>query len=79
MAYPPANDLSGQDLGGLTLTPGVYHFATSAGLTGILTLDAQNDPTARFVIQIGTTLITSSISSVQLINGADAQNGSSFK
>jgi hypothetical protein len=40
----------------------------------MLTFDAQNDPTARFVIQIGTTLITSSSSSVLLINGADAKN-----
>src|SRR5436305_5273644 len=29
-------DLSGQDLGGLTLTPGVYCFTTSAQLTGAL-------------------------------------------
>jgi hypothetical protein len=40
----------------------------------MLTLDAQNDPAARFVIQIGTTLITSGSSSVVLINGADARN-----
>ena len=33
-ASPPANDLTGQDLGGLTLLPGVYHFATSAALIG---------------------------------------------
>ena len=33
-ASPPANDLTGQDLGGLTLTPGVYHFATSAVVDG---------------------------------------------
>ena len=32
-------DLTGQDLGGLTLTPGVYCFDTSAQLTGTLTLD----------------------------------------
>lgn len=71
---PPANNLSGTDLGGLTLKPGVYRYDTSANSAGALTLDAQNDPTARFVIQIGTTLITSSSSSVVLINGADARN-----
>ena len=71
---PPANDLTGMDFGGLTLTPGVYHVDTSATSSGILTLDAQSDPTAVFVIQIGTTLITSSSSSVVLINGADARN-----
>jgi hypothetical protein len=74
LASPPANNLSGMDLGGQTLTPGVYHFDTSATSGGALILDAQNDPNARFVIQIGTTLITSSNSSVILINGADARN-----
>lgn len=74
LASPPANNLSGADLGGMTLTPGVYRYNTSATSGGALTFDAQNDPTARFVIQIGTTLITSSNSSVSLINGADAGN-----
>ena len=32
-------DLTGPDLGGLTLTPGVYCFSSSAQLTGTLTLD----------------------------------------
>jgi hypothetical protein len=74
LVSPPANDLTGADLGGKTLTPGVYRYATSATSAGVLTFDAQNDPTARFVVQIGTTLITSSNSSVVLINGADARN-----
>src|SRR6185295_858195 len=38
----PATNLTGQDLGGMTLAPGVYKFDTSAQLTGMLTLDAQN-------------------------------------
>jgi hypothetical protein len=74
LASPAANDLTGSNLGGLTLTPGVYHFDSSATSDGILTFDAQNNSSARFVIQIGTTLITSSSSSVALINGADARN-----
>jgi uncharacterized protein (DUF2141 family) len=74
LVSPPANNLSGSDLGGKTLTPGVYHFDTSATSGGLLTLDAQNHPEARFVIQIGTTLITTSSSSVTLINGALARN-----
>ena len=74
LASPPANNMSGTDLGGKTLTPGVYKFDTSATSGGMLTFDAQNDPNARFVVQIGTTLITSSNSSVALINGADARN-----
>jgi hypothetical protein len=74
LVSPPANNLSGTDLGGLTLLPGVYRFNTSATSGGVLTLDAQNDPTARFIFQVGTTLITTSSSSVALINGADARN-----
>jgi Ice-binding-like len=75
LASPPANNLSGMDLGGLTLTPGVYRCDVAATWSsGTLTFDAQNVPTARFVIQIGTTLITPSSSSVVLINGADARN-----
>jgi len=66
----PANNLTGQDLGGLTLAPGVYCFNTSAQLTGTLTLDAQGDPEASFIFQIGSTLVTASNSNVQVINGA---------
>ena len=71
---PPANDLTGQDLGGRTLAPGVYHFASSAPLNGILTLDAQGNPNARFDFQIVSTLISGSGAAVQLINGAQADN-----
>jgi aspartate 1-decarboxylase len=74
LASPPANNMSGTDLGGKTLTPGVYRFDTSATSAGALTFDAQNNPSARFVVQIGTTLVTSSNSSVVLLNGADARN-----
>jgi hypothetical protein len=62
------------DLGGMTETPGVYFFASSAQLTGTLTLDFQGDPDARFVFQIGSTLITAVGSSVQTINGGDGSN-----
>jgi hypothetical protein len=64
----PAVNLTGQDLGGLTLTPGTYKFDSSAQLTGTLTLDAQNDANAQFVFQIGSTLTTASGSSVHVIN-----------
>lgn len=60
------------DLGGLTLTSGVYYDPTSFGLTGTLKLDAQNDPDAVFIIQAGSTLTTASDSSVLLLNGAQA-------
>jgi len=61
-------DLTGQDLGGLTLVPGVYSFSSSAQLTGTLTLNYQGNPDAEFVFQIGSSLITASASSVAFIN-----------
>jgi hypothetical protein len=61
-------DLSGQDLGGKTLTPGVYCFSTSAQLTGTLTLNTQGNPAAVFIFKIGSTLTTASGSSVALSN-----------
>jgi hypothetical protein len=64
-----AVDLSGQDLGGRTLTQGVYCFSSEAQLTGTLTLDAQGDPGAVFVFQIGSKLTTASNASVVFING----------
>lgn len=64
----PYVNLTGSDLGGLTLVPGVYHFDTSAGLTGTLTLNAQNDTNSVFVFQMGSTLTTASGSSVVVIN-----------
>jgi type VI secretion system secreted protein VgrG len=67
---PCTTNLTGQDLGGLTLTPGVYCFNTSAQLTGTLTLDAGGNPNAVFIIQTGSTLTTASGSSVSLINNA---------
>lgn len=67
-------DMTGTDLGGLTLTAGTYCFSSSAQLTGTLTLDAAGDPNAAFVFQIGSTLTTASNSSVALINGAQTCN-----
>ncbi|MGA2874454.1 MAG: ice-binding family protein [Nitrososphaerales archaeon] len=63
------DSLTGTDLGGLTLTPGVYCFSSAAQLTGILTLNAQNNSNALFIFKIGSTLTTSSGSSVLVING----------
>ena len=60
------------DLGGLTLTNGVYNNPSSFGLTGTLTLDAQGNPEAVWIFQAGSTLITASGSSVSLLGGAQA-------
>ena len=73
MASIPANNLTGTDLGGLTLEPAVYKFNSSAQLTGDLVLDAGGNPNALFVFQIGSTLTTATGATVTVING-----GSSF-
>jgi len=67
-------DLTGQDLGGLTLTPGAYTFNSSAQLTGLLTLDLMDDPNALFIFRIGSTLTTASSSSVTTNNGPRDDN-----
>lgn len=64
-------DLTGQDLGGKTLTPGVYCFSSSAQLTGTLTLDAQGNADSVFIFKTGSTLTTASGSSVAMINSGN--------
>lgn len=73
-ATPCTVDLTGQNLGGLTLTPGVYCFSSSAQLTGALTLDALGNPNALFLFKIGSTLTTASGSTVTVINGGTSCN-----
>jgi hypothetical protein len=62
------------DIGGLSLTPGVYRAATSLGITGTVTLNGQGDPNAVFIIQVPTALTTASTSVVSLINGTSPCN-----
>lgn len=71
---PGATDISGIDLGTLTLSPGIYSFSTSAQLTGTLTLDAGGDADAQWIFQIGSTLTTASASVVSIINGGQPGN-----
>lgn len=59
------------ELGGTTLTPGVY--TSTAGffqITGNLTLDAQGDPEGVFIFQMASTLVTAVDSQVNLIGSA---------
>ena len=69
----PVNVLPG-DIGGLTLTPGLYNTASTLGITGTVTLNGQGNPNSVFVFQIGSALTTAVGSSVVLINGANAAN-----
>jgi hypothetical protein len=64
----PFVDKTGVDLGGQNLTPGTYHFSSSAQLTGPLTLSGFGT----YIFQIGSSLTTASGSSVLLTNGAQA-------
>ena len=63
------------ELGGTTVTPGVYNSAAGTfGITGTVTLDAQGNPNAVIIFQAASTLITASASNVVLVNGAQASN-----
>jgi hypothetical protein len=63
-------NLTGQDLGGMTLGPGVYCFNSSAELTGTLNLTGGGP----WIFQIGSTLTTASNASV-LVNGNGSSQG----
>jgi hypothetical protein len=71
---PFTSNLTGMDLGGMTLTPGVYFFESAAQLTGNLFLDFLGNPNASFIFRIGSTLTTASASSV-LVRGPSSGPG----
>lgn len=62
------------DIGGLTLTPGLYNTASTLGITGVVTLNGQGNTNSVFIFQIGSALTTAVTSQVVLINGAQAAN-----
>ena len=62
------------DIGGTTITPGLYKAPVSLAITGNVTLDGQNDPNSVFIFQMASTLTEAVNSSVTLINGANACN-----
>jgi hypothetical protein len=62
------------NLGGLVLTPGVYHQTAAMALTGTLTLDAQGDPDAIFIFQTDAAFNTAAASVLVLTGGAQPSN-----
>jgi hypothetical protein len=63
------------NLGGLTLTPGLYKSTSSLEVSsGDLTLDAQGNANAVFIFQMASTLTTTSGRQVILSGGAKASN-----
>jgi len=67
-------NLSGQNLGGLDLTPGVYTYNSSAQLTGTLEINWEGLSNQNVVFQIGSTLTTASASMVIGINAGQNDN-----
>jgi Ice-binding-like len=67
-------DLTGVELGGLTLAPGVYCFDTTAGVTGGLTLDAGGDSNASWIFKVGSAITTGPGSTMTMAGGGDACN-----
>jgi ice-binding like protein/PEP-CTERM motif-containing protein len=70
----PSENLTGQDLGGLELTPGVYAFDSSAQLTGELMINWEGLSNQTVVFQIGSTLTTASASMVVSVNPGQNDN-----
>lgn len=71
----PAPTIVAGDIGGQTLTPGIYKSTSSLEISsGNLTLDAQNDPDACFLFQMTSSLTTTTGTQVILANGAQAKN-----
>lgn len=68
IGLPSTGNLSGQDLGNMTLTPGVYTYTSSAGLTGPLMLNFEGQNNANIVLQIDSTLTTANASTVSVEN-----------
>jgi hypothetical protein len=71
-AVPSAVGNVAGDIGGQTLTPGLYNSTSSLGISGTLTLNGS--ATSVFIFQIGSTLITANGSSVVLEGGVTAAN-----
>ena len=67
------------NLGGLTITPGLYVNSSSVEISGtganaILTLDAQGDANAVFIFKMASTLTMGTGTSIVLSGGAQAKN-----
>jgi hypothetical protein len=72
---PCQHTMSNIDLGGKTLPPGVYCFASSAAqMVGDLTLDGQGNSNAVWIFQIASTLTIATNLSTTMINGGNACN-----
>jgi hypothetical protein len=62
------------DIGGMTISPGLYRAPSSLEITGNVTLDGKGDADSVFIIQVPTKLTMEVNSSVTLIGRAKARN-----
>ncbi len=69
-----STDTFAGDQAGQTYTPGVYTSAAAITNTGTMTLDAEGDPSAVFVFQIGAAFSPAALSKIVLTDGALANN-----
>lgn len=71
----PSTKLASADLSGKSFTSGVYKASSSLLFSaGQMTLNAQGNPNAVFIFQVGSALTTGSATRVRLINGAQPCN-----
>ena len=59
---------------GETITPGVYYIASAGSAAGTLTLDAQNNPGAKFILKFEGAFTSGAGTTVVLANGASLNN-----
>lgn len=71
---PDATELGAGELGGRTLTPGLYKWGTNVLVTTDVTLDAQGNPNAVWILQIAQDLTVANGARVTLAGGAQAAN-----
>jgi hypothetical protein len=69
---PDATDLGAGELGGLTLTPGLYKWNSNVSISKDVTLAGGPDDV--WILQIAGTLEEASATNVTLIGGAQAKN-----
>jgi len=75
LGVPTPTVLGASDLAGQVVTAGTYSTADGTfSNSGTFTLDAQGDPNAVFIFQAATTVITSTDSTMLLLNGAQSCN-----
>ena len=56
------------------IAPGVYQISSAATMSGVLTLDGQNNPNSIFIIKITGALSLAAGTEIKLINGASSSN-----